>query len=228
MSRKTDAAIAVVAHLSRGVQAEHLADDVGATYVAYDDGARGAGPNHVACWEWLEESNREWGVVLEDDAVPVKDFVDNLDVVLKNSPSPIVSLYLGRGRPPHWQPQIMRVMARPESFLMAPTLLHHVGVALRTSCIPLMLDYLSVCGAYQLGQLPIDEAIGGWVKKMGWQVAYCHPSIVDHRDQEPVISHRVTGYGADDPAKRDQKRVAWMFGTREWDGSSVDIPCPTL
>jgi hypothetical protein len=165
------ASVGVVAHHSRLEIGERLADQVNAEFMTVDKGDIGAGRNHEAAWKWLEGGDAKWGVVLEDDAKPVVSFRKQLDLALAAAPFPIVSLYLGRARPPHWQNSIASVIASPASWLLADELLHHVGVAIPTVLIGTMLDAISADSDYVWGKIPIDEAIGRWVRKDGSTVA---------------------------------------------------------
>lgn len=211
--------IAVVTHVDRMDAGWALADQVNAKFIALDPGRFGAGHNHLRAWEWLSHNADEWSIVLEDDAQPVEGFLDQVDMALQVAPSPVVSLYLGQGRPQHWQGSIAIAMGRlaheeDACWLMGTELLHHVGVAIKTSLLPLMIDNVK----YALDeQIPIDFAIGAWVRKMGLKVAYSHPSLVNHDDQLPTLVH--------DLEEPRQRRRAWVCDTRdEWDLSSYDIP----
>ncbi|AON96985.1 glucosyltransferase [Mycobacterium phage Tonenili] len=216
--------IAVVACQSRQRRAENLAQAVGAEFVAVDDGTLGPGANHDVAWRWLDDSGGEWSVVLEDDAIPVAGFRGQLAAVLKAAPSPIVSLYLGRSRPPHWQLSIMQVINCDEHFLLGSTLLHHVAVAIKTD---LIFDML----AERDRHLPVDESIGTWARGREIPVAYAHPSIVDHEHRLPTtILERTSGYAGETGRRGSSREVrkAWTLGSRKvWGSTTRQIPNPT-
>ena len=224
--------IGVVAHHARYERATLLADRVRAEVVSVDsDGKLGAGANHEACYQWLAEtSEAPWCVLLEDDAVPVKDFRNQLNQVLRAAPNTgLLSLYLGRFRPPHWQPSIARAITGDQHFLMASELLHHVAVAIRTPLIGAMLHHIRADRRYQIGRLPIDEAIGGWARAASMKVAYCHPSIVNHDTRlNTVIAKHVSQHTGDSGQRpRTELRQAWAFGSRPaWETSTAAIPEP--
>lgn len=221
--------VAVVAHNTREKRAERLADFVNAEFLTLDDGSLGPGRNHVVAWEWLAEGDSQWSVVLEDDAMPVKGFQEQLAAMLKRAPDPVVSLYLGRGRPRHWQPSIQQVITRPEHFLRAPELLHHVGVAVRNTHLSSMLAFL---GHQNLRRVPIDEAVGRWVRHRRIMVSYCNPSIVDHDANIPTSILTHTSTHAAETGRRDdprEVRKAWQHGTRVlWTSQAALIPIPRL
>ncbi len=195
-------AIGIVAHLKREAMATDLAHRVGAQVICWDrDKARiGAERNHLRVWEWLAGADSEWGVVLEDDVVPCRRFAKNLTEAITHAPTPIVSLYLGRGRcaghDPLYQQWVARVITKDVSFITAPSLLSAQGYAMRTE---LFADHEKVRHeAFHPGRpnMPIDEAISVWAKKQrpGSNISYCRRSIVDHRDgQTLVMNHRDRG-----------------------------------
>lgn len=208
---------AVVAHRARQAHAEALADLTSAE-TFWDDGTLGCEANHRRAWQWLEPKGTDWGVVLEDDALPVQGFNSQLEQALIAAPTPIVSLYLGRRRPPDWQSNIHRGTTEADKhdahFITATHLIHAVGVAIRTALIPDMLDH-----TYQSVR-PWDFAIAAWAVTREHMVSYTWPSLVDHRDQGTLFRHK-------DKMERTPGRVAWRTGTREsWATKAVPmIPC---
>lgn len=222
--------IGIVAHHSRQQRAERLADHLDAEVVTVDTGRVGPGRNHERCYEWLAESDAPWVVLLEDDAVPVRDFRTQLNAVLTAAPNTgLLSLYLGRWRPPHWQPGIAQIISRDENFFTASELLHHVAVAIRTPLIGAMLAHVRADRRYTTGKLPIDEAIGAWARAASMKVAYCHPSIVNHDTRLPtVIGKHVSQHPGEDGSRPPTElRQAWAFGVRKgWQTSIAAIPEP--
>jgi len=210
-------AIAIVAHTARLEQADGLAAKVNANAVLVDDGTLGCNANHRRAWERLAEGDSEWSLCMEDDALPVDGFNEQLEQVLAVAPSPVVSLYLGRLRPPHWQHRIRNTLANTDAhWLTAPALLHAVAVCIRTEILPLML-HGSPTHKPMDAHKPIDEAIGTYARRNGIKVAYCNPSLVDHADQGTLIAHP-------DRQPRKPGRVAWRVGTRDmWTSSTAAI-----
>lgn len=213
--------VMVVAHPQRLEQARHLAQETTAEAIAVDDGPFGCEVNHLRAWEWLGSGRSPWSVVLEDDAVPVPRFRYQLHAALKVAPTPIVSLYLGRTRPPHWQSSIAAAVGHTRlqdaCFLTAPALLHGVGYAIRTSLIPDLLARVPKLAR----SLPIDEAITVWARLAGHRISYTWPSLVDHHDGPSLINHR-------DGQPRRSGRVAWCADWREqWTPTTHEIAEPT-
>lgn len=197
-----------------------------------EDGKTGPGLNHERCYRWLSDyTDAPWSVILEDDAVPVRNFRNQLSAVLRSAPDTgLMSLYLGRYRPPHYQPSIARVIATDNHFLLAQELLHHVAVVIRTELIPEMLTFIRADGDYRRKKLPIDEAIGLWQRSRGQPVVYCHPSIVNHDTNLRTVIDRHVSRHKGETGRRPhvEVRQAWAFGVRQdWSGDRVaEIPEP--
>ena len=97
--------LVIIAHHSRGGQAEALAGRVGADAVLTDYGSRGARWAHRQALLWsARRRERVW--VLEDDALAPHDFRARAEAWGERFPSDLVSGYLGRQRPPQYQGQI--------------------------------------------------------------------------------------------------------------------------
>lgn len=209
-------AIGIVAHTDRLAQANTLASQVEAEHIAIDDGVLGCEGNHRRVWRHLAHSGAYWTVVLEDDALPVPFFRTQLAAALAVAPAGIVSLYLGRSRPPQWQQRIERATyaatAHEASFILHTRLLHCVGVAIKSRLVGDMVDITATAACHGL---PMDEAITAWARAHRYGVAYTWPSLVDHADGPTLAYHR-------DHAQRDAPRKAWSAGTRKrWGTAQV-------
>lgn len=233
--------VAIVAHPRREAMAHTLARQVQADAICWDVGKIGAEANHMQAWSWLAQSGQPWGVVLEDDVVVCEGFREQLEAALECAPSPIVSLYLGRGRPPHWQESIARAAGgsalSPVSWLMAPALLSGQGYAMHTE---LFAKTRHVRWQILKMGLPIDEAVTAWNRTHDGphaKVAYTWPSLVDHRDGPTLVDHYdgprngLTALMAEDcdpsGAAMAEVRKAWQFGAHQnWDSSSIALVEP--
>lgn len=208
--------IAVVAHQARADQAHQLMDDVGAAYLSMSNGNWTCEQNHARCWQYHADRTAEhWAVVLEDDAQPVDGFRDQLEQALSVAPTPIVSLYLGQGRPPQWQSRVQQAIHQADladaSFITGKRLLHGVAICIRTNLIPSMLTHLHT------SQRPIDWAIRDWAVTHGHDIAFTIPSLVDHADGPTLIEARTD-------SARTEQRTAWRVGTRErWTPKTVNL-----
>ena len=215
-----DYAIGIVAHQRREEHAHNLAATVDAVHIGWDDDTTqlGAYINHCNVWERLAKHHTQWSVILEDDAIPTDGFQDQLHSALMASPTPIVSLYLGRQFPIWAQdkipPAIEKLQANNACYIIAPYLLHCVGVAIKTEHIPSLLTT-----HYQA--LPIDEHITRWAQWRFEQpaVAYTWPSLVNHNDALPSVigTHN-------DAIPRTPGRTAWHTGGRQqWTSDNVEM-----
>lgn len=201
--------IGVVGHTSRVSEAKRLAKLVGADFVSIDNGILGCDANHNAVQRHLSALPGVWAVVLEDDAVPVDGFRGQLSAALEVAPHPVVSLYIGRMRPPQYQRHVAlavdKATAVDANWIVGRRMLHAVGYAIRMNLLASLLDFDSV--------LPADEHLSAWCDR----VAYCWPSLVDHADLPTVATHP-------DGQPRPPGRTAWRVGTREhWSARSVAL-----
>lgn len=211
--------VGIVGHTSRTDLINNLAATVRPEVVGIDDGALGCEGNHRAVWRQLADNypDARWTVVLEDDAIPVDNFDTQLEAALKVAPTPVVSLYLGRLRPPQHQAAIAACIARHDNahWFVAKRLLHAVGVAIRTQYVHRMLTHLDT---YPTCTRPIDEAIARWVIVEHLAVSYTWPSLVDHADTPTVITKHPDG------APRTAGRIAWRAGERsEWNNQAAEL-----
>lgn len=196
---------AVVAHKSRLPAALDLATTLDAT-VSVDDGSLGAAENHLRSWQATQTPDAEWCAVVEDDAVPVPDVTTQALQALAVAPEPVVSMYLGRGRPVLFQDRISRTLAtmgdRDPHWLTATHVLHAVAVAIHADLVGDWLDWA------QDKTRPIDERLTAWCIARGHRVAYAWPSLFDHQDGPSLIP-------ADKRYRPERARTAWRTGTRD-------------
>ena len=206
--------IGIVAHTARTNQAKTLAHTVKADFISIDTGFLGCDDNHTTVQHHLAGLHTVWSVILEDDAAPVNDFCGQLAQALSVAPTPIVSLYLGRRRPPHWQQRIRKAALRAEnenaSWIVGTHLLHAVGYAIKTELLPSLLNFDS--------DLPVDQHITRWAQTThGHPISYTWPSLVNHLDLPTLVEHP-------DGKPRHPGRTAWATGTRDqWTTHAVPL-----
>lgn len=206
--------IGIVAHHARADAAHALQEQVHAAYLHMDDGTVGCEGSHRKAWTYLAGTQSDWCVVLEDDALPVEGFTQQVEQALTASPCNIVSLYLGQGRPPQWQARVSQAIHAAElddaCWIVGRRLLHGVAVAIRTHLIPSMLDHITS------STRPIDFAIKDWAVEAGHDIAFTQPSLVNHADGPTLIQR--------DDSARTETRTAWRVGTRHtWTPKSVAL-----
>lgn len=210
--------IGIVADMRRQRQAFGLSNRTKADTISYDDGLLGCTKNHIKVWTKLLQRGGDWGVVLEDDAIPVPDFRSTLGLALEDPPADVVGLYLGTGYPRAWQRFAKKATQSDADWILSSHLLHGVGTAIRLSLVSDMLSFISnMAPADQ--KWPIDEQVTHWCRLRGQRVAYTNPSLVDHADGETLTDHA-------DGEARHLPRRAHCFGPREsyTRTSTVEMP----
>lgn len=174
----------------------------------------GCEENHFTVLGHLQALPATWSVVLEDDAVPIAGFRAQLREALIMAPTPLVSLYLGKQRPPWAQDAAAQAIAECEEqqadWILSRHLLHAVGYAIKTDLIPSLLRFPPT-------PLPIDQHISRWAQTYGHLSAYPFPSLVDHADTGTIAQHP-------DGQPRPPGRVAWKTAAHpEWSSQSVTM-----
>ena len=208
--------LGIVAHVNRRDMANQLANQVEAAYISFDDGTLGFG-NHRRVWQLVADEHKDWAVVLEDDAMPVAGFTQQLTAALHNAPTPIVSLYLGNDdrTPPNITAAVAKAKACDAAYILGRQVRHAVALAIKTEHVASMLTYVD-----RRRYFPIDDAINGWHARQMTHtlVTYTAPSLVDHKDGPSVIErHR-------DGLPRNTPRKAIHVGTRRnWTTGTVTI-----
>ena len=206
---------AVCSHTSRWKQAVALAGQLGCR-TTMDNGSLGSTRNHARAWSealTLSSDAAEWVAVVEDDAIPVPNIRAEMDAILAQSPAPIVSGYLGTGRPPQYQPLIRGALSADPAWVIADELLHHVAVFVQRKHVPGLIAFLEAHPNH-----PCDEAISIWACNNRLPVAYPIPSPFDHADTPPVIRDE------DRVQPIREARVAWQHGTRpDWSGGRIAL-----
>jgi len=201
--------VGVVGHYDRQHQVDELGAQVDADFVCMDDGALGCRANHVNAWNWHAAWPAEWAVVLEDDAIPVAGFRDQLSAVLAVAPAPIVSLYLGYGY--IYDRDVKHHLDQAEiidaNWIVTGRVLHAVGLAIRGELVESLLAALP-----RDKTQAIDRSVSLWARRAGHEVAYTIPSLVDHRDDTSLVL----------PHRRRSPRKAWKVGGRkQWNTTSI-------
>ncbi|MHA1056550.1 hypothetical protein [Enterobacter mori] len=193
---ETQVKFAVIGHHSRFKQASCLAGLLG-DVLLIDSGDHGANWNHRRALEWASWQDCRV-VIIEDDALPVPDFVERVSEWLNRFPESLVSFYLGTGRPPQYQMQIAeRLIVADKTradFIMLPRLIHGVCYSVPPQRISRVLSRWD-------SSKPADYAVGD---AYGSAVIYPCYSLVDHADGEPVERHP-------DSMPRTERRRAWRL-----------------
>lgn len=166
----------------------------------------------------LHDSDADWHVVLQDDAVVCDDFLAGFSEALDHLPDEAVvaSAYCGSKRPGQIPFTRLARQARTDdaSWLRSMQVWWGVAIAARTETIEPMLEW---CDA-KTGS-PYDSRIGAYYRRvLDTDCWYTWPSLVDHRDGPSLIA-----------GHRDQGRRAREFHESSaldltWDGPVIDDP----
>lgn len=214
--------VGIVAHVNREHLVDNLIRETQADVIRFDDtfppSVTGCAENHVRV---LTELNRhatgnEFVVVLEDDAVPVENFRDQVKSALALSESPLVGLYLGTNSPGGriynaMLPAVEAANAADANWIVADWFIGTVAYAVRADWLPALIDSLSNDGG------PVDVRICTWSQRAGIETWYSQPSLANHDNGQSLINS-VPGF------EKMVIRRAWNFGTRdEWSSSAVKM-----
>ena len=226
--------LVVVTHPDRLTRARELLAATGGQALVIDPGNRGCVSTHLDAYRVLHSvaltaPGVQWVCALEDDAVPVPGFTDQLAQVAAATPSPITSLYLGRGRPVHWQSSIAQVIAPVDAdphFLLGSSMLHTVGLLIAVEWLERLIDWMEQSFRHYPGCVELDGLWSYFLQEMALTAAYTRPSLVDHDDEIPSV---IPVSAREDGEERTEKRVAWLADAREsWEMTTAVIPTPTL
>jgi hypothetical protein len=201
--------IGIISDTRRKDMGERLADRVDADFLSVDDGSLGCTQNHARAWRQHAMNPADWNLNLEDDAVPVEQFRDQLAKALSVAPTPIVSLYLGGG---YISDDLTRALLDDASTVGAHwavthgAIFHAVALAVRQDILAPMIEYLGTQTD------AVDSMLSTWALSNSYEIGYSIPSLVDHADEKSLV----TKY-------RRSPRRAFLTGRRdEW--SSKLIP----
>jgi hypothetical protein len=213
--------IIIVADKRREEMARKLAQFVDADMITWDENHKlGPTGNHRNAWVWANSHPADWTIVLEDDAIPVANFRREATKALTVAPAHVVSFYLGRLRPTAWQSAFEWAVERADDanacWMTGRNVLHAVAIAADRGALNGMVAALMIHQVYQP-----DAALNCWISKNNADIAYSHPSLVNHNDdaQTLIIHHQQGEYRPG--------RVAWKHGTRrKWTSDSVPLVAP--
>lgn len=204
-------AVGVMAHHTRMDAANGLFDFVSGDVMSIDHGDLGEWANGSRVWQMLAGSGADWSIVLQDDALPVRDFRRHAAAALAEAPPTAVSFYVGTYRPREQQvaAAVRRAEGHDARWLESDHLLWGVGVAIPTVELKALLEW-----ADRMDR-PYDERLGLWFHRSARPIRYTWPSLVDHADGVSLVH----------PTKREPgTRRAHKVGVQEnWDGGVEKI-----
>lgn len=188
--------VVIVGDCRREPWIDRLVDALPNPHVRLDRSQQGALSTHIRALRFAQAAGVRC-IIMEDDAIPVVDFLPRAQAWFDRFPDDLISFYLGTGRPARWQTTVdveMRAADRHGSDVIdLPTLLHGVCYSIPPADIPRVLENLR-----NPQHQAADYAIGtAW----GRPVIYPVESLVQHRDG-PVVERHPDGQA------RTERRVA--------------------
>lgn len=138
-------------------------------------------------WEAIDQT-AEWGMVVQDDALPCADLITGMEKALERVPDNVlVTPYIGTRRPARGKIDrvVQEAVAAKAAFIEMPSLNWGVAITAPTRIIDGMLPWCDV------QQYPnYDRRIGRYAIDVMRMNTWCtFPSLVDHRDIPSLIGH---------------------------------------
>ena len=193
--------IIVIAHHARFSLANKLANKLDAQ-IFLDEGDHGANWNHHNAIGYLN-SECSGGIVIEDDAIPVPDFIFHANKWIERFPGKIISFYLGTGRPHQYQMtvrnKIDRALESGSDYITLPNLIHGVCYYVPSLLTKKILDNWDP-------KLPADFAVG---RAYADDVIYPIYSLVQHSDIDSVEKH------PDGQIRTERRQAILLYGLSE-------------
>lgn len=201
--------VAVVGHVDRVDRATSLAQALGAS-LHLDDGRLGCWGNHTSALAYGAETGATHVITIEDDALPIDDFLVLAHQAIALRPNDPIGLYVGRQRPRGLR--VAWATAKADelgaSWLSCNELLWGVATAFPAADIPGLLAHDGASDRLY------DQRVGSYYRSLDRPVYYTWPSLVDHEDGPSVISER---------SQRPAGRVAHRVGIPQWNDTTSPI-----
>ena len=209
----------VTMYLQRAMAANDLAAQLGVPVIWDQEGPAGGNGDRVwrtarQVWQAYDPA-AEWHVLVQDDALPCRDFLPGLARALDHvSQHALVSPYLGKGRNVtlRWGNMADRADREGASWVRSLKLMWGVCLAAPIELIPEMIAWCD-----RKAGMPDDMRVGRWFERAGLEVWYTWPSLVNHATVPSLTKHRA----ADRVARRVHQGSALDL---DWSGPSVFDP----
>jgi len=197
---------AVVAHHSRREQAQRLAAVLGAE-IFMDEESHGSTWNHRRALVWANDQP-DRVIIIEDDAIPVENFINKAALWLMRFPEHLVSYYLGTSRPPQYQPAVTEMIKAADKVgrdhILFKRLIHGVCYSVPKKDIPATLERMDMDAA-------ADFSIGdAWMSVSQKEICYTIYSLTEHEDGERCEFNR------DGVTSRNVRKARRLSGPTQW------------
>jgi hypothetical protein len=175
-------ALSIMAHPSRKERAEQLSKELGNIPISFDNG-NGIWWNRKNAMSMYSPDD-DFICVLQDDAIPCKDFINKLHEIVKDKKA--YSLYFGNRK----ATRQLAEKALKDGGVELTWLSWGVAIVLPTNIIPELIKYGDKLKKYDKHD---DTKISKYLKKIGMMIYFPMPSIVDHDFHERSLMQIDTG-----------------------------------
>lgn len=165
--------IVIMAHPDRREMAEALSASLGDVPIVYDR------KNNV--WDtcrraWLSiDSTAEYGLVLQDDTLPCRDFISRAEALLNGRFVYNFFIHSGFGA------RVQVARDKGDDYFIMPSIYGEIALCMPTKYILSMVKYCDRRGAQA------DTLISSWARDNKIRIRYPIPALVDHRIGESLF-----------------------------------------
>lgn len=163
--------------------------------------------NHARAWEIGYQYDSEWVTVVEDDISFGPKILGTISEILNNSPTSMVSHYLGTGVPTSAQGHIRQAIGQAPAWIVTDRILSHVALSARRELVPQIISIL------RSSHLACDTLLSA---KLRQPAAYPVPSPIDHLDGATTVDHAM-------PGATSLPRRAWLYSDEWTPGIAVPL-----
>jgi len=128
-------------------------------------------------------------VIIEDDAILIKDFIKEIKQTITAYPDDLVSGYLGTSYPLQHVKKVKELIAKTKTdYIELPELIHGVCYIIPTQKAEYIHDKINATTNWKI--TASDFLIGKtYYTRYAKPIKYLYPSIVDHLDETPIVLH---------------------------------------
>ena len=210
--------VVVAAHPKRKLLVDQLLERLPSDAVAVFDDKDDEWDTHRRSWRAALLKGRDYGLVLQDDAIISRNLVPALETALAHIPgNSVVSLYFGNAKN---HPKIVRAVRRADeedaSWIVTSGTWWGVGIILPTELIPNMLEFC------ERRREVYDRRLSIWCEhdpQGPYQVYYPWPSLVDHLDEDSLVKPGRA------PGRKAFRFIGEDADALSWDPAKGAVPC---
>jgi hypothetical protein len=165
--------IVVMAHPDRKAMAQELANSLGGVPIVWDK-LNNVWDTCKRAWQAID-TTAEYGLVLQDDVLPCRDFQKRAEAVLKGRF--VYNFFVHYG----FSASVEKALYEGENHFTKGSIYGEIALCMPTTCINSMINYCDRHGAHS------DTLISTWARSIHLRIRYPIPSLVDHRAGESLF-----------------------------------------